>query len=210
MSINMEQIKNLREMTGAGIADCKKALSESAGSIDKAVDFLRKKGLATAAKKASRTAKEGQITSYIHGAGNIGVLVEINCETDFVARTDDFQTLCKDVAMHIAAAAPSHVKREEVPNDWVEREKEVFATQAKNSGKPDQFIEKIITGRMDKFFAETCLLEQSFVKDPDVTINELLQRSIAKMGENITIARFSRFVLGETAKQQTEEEEQES
>ncbi|MCI5071983.1 translation elongation factor Ts [bacterium] len=208
MALNMEQIKNLREMTGAGIADCKTALTESNGSIDKAVDFLRKKGLAKAAKKASRIAKEGNITSYIHGEGKIGVMVEVNCETDFVARNEDFQVLCRDVAMHIAAAAPLHVKREEVPAELIEREKEVLTTQAKESGKPEQFIEKIISGRMDKFFAETCLLEQSFVKNPDVTINDLLQESIAKMGENITIARFSRYVLGETAKENTEEEQE--
>lgn len=197
MSVSMEQVRELRELTGAGIMDCKNALTENSGDLGKASEFLRKKGLAKAEKKSSRATKEGQVFSYIHGTGRIGVMVEINCETDFVARNEDFQGLCKDVAMHIAAAAPQFVSREDVPKSILARETDIFTTQAKESGKPEQVIEKIVSGKIDKFFGDICLLEQSFVKDPDKTISDLLKESIAKMGENITIARFTRFELGE-------------
>ena len=198
MSISAEQVRELREKTGAGIMDCKKALSESSGDVQKATEFLRKKGLASADKKASRTTSDGLINSYIHAGGKIGVMVEINCETDFVARTEDFQDLCKDISMHIAAANPLFVKREDVPADVLEKEKAVFEAQAKESGKPENVMEKIVTGRINKYLAEICLMEQVFVKDPDKTITDLVKEKIAKLGENITIPRFARFQLGET------------
>lgn len=197
MAITAEMVKNLREKTGAGMMDCKAALTEMGGDVEKAIDFLRKKGLASAAKKASRTASDGVVSSYIHGAGKIGVLIEVNCETDFVARTDDFQSLVKDLAMHVAAANPQFVKREDVPADFLEREKEVYRSQVREMKKPEAVIEKIVEGKMDKFFEGVCLLEQGFIKDPDTKIQALLTEKIAKLGENITVKRFARFELGQ-------------
>ena len=190
-------VKELRERTGAGMMDCKKALTETAGDIEKAIDFLREKGLAAAAKKAGRVAAEGLVEAYIHAGGRIGVLVEVNCETDFVAKTDAFRTLAKDIAMHIAAANPTYLKRDEVPMSELEHEKEVLAEQARNEGKPEKIIEKMVSGRIEKYYKEVCLLDQSFVKDPDKSISDLITESIAKIGENISIRRFSRYHLGE-------------
>ena len=197
MSITAAQVNELRKATGAGLMDCKKALTETDGDMEKSIDYLRKKGLAAASKKAGRIATEGLVGSYIHAGGKIGVLVEVNCETDFVAKNESFQTFVKDVAMHIAAAAPQYVRREEVQEAVVEREKEIYRAKARESGKPDNIIEKIIEGQVNKFYAEICLIEQSFVKDPDKTIQTYLNETIATIGENISIRRFSRFVLGE-------------
>lgn len=190
-------VKELRERTGAGMMDCKKALTETAGDIEKAIDFLREKGLAAAAKKAGRVAAEGLVEAYIHAGGRIGVLVEVNCETDFVAKTDAFRALAKDIAMHIAAANPTYLKRDEVPMSELEHEKEVLAEQARNEGKPEKIIEKMVSGRIEKYYKEVCLLDQSFVKDPDKSISDLITESIAKIGENISVRRFSRYHLGE-------------
>jgi len=197
VSITAAQVNELRKATGAGLMDCKKALTETDGDMEKSVDYLRKKGLAAASKKAGRIATEGLVGSYIHAGGKIGVLVEVNCETDFVAKNESFQTFVKDIAMHIAAAAPQYVRREEVQEAVVEREKEIYRAKARESGKPDNIIEKIIEGQVNKFYAEICLIEQSFVKDPDKTIQTYLNETIATIGENISIRRFSRFVLGE-------------
>lgn len=190
-------VKELRERTGAGMMDCKKALSATDGDLEKAIDFLREKGLAAAAKKAGRVAAEGLVEAYIHGGGRIGVLVEVNCETDFVAKTDAFKELVKDIAMHIAATNPSYLKREEVPTAELEHEQAVLAEQARNEGKPEKIIEKMVTGRIEKYYKEVCLMEQPFVKDPDKTISDLITESIAKIGENISIRRFTRYQLGE-------------
>ncbi len=199
MSITVDAIRQLREKTGAGMMDCKKALTEAGGDEEKAVDLLRQKGLATAAKKAGRAASQGSVGSYIHMGGKIGVLVEINCETDFVARTEDFQTLVKDIAMHIAAAAPRYVSREEISADEIDREKEIYRAQLKEQGKPENIIDKIVDGKIEKFFAETCLVDQVYVKDPDgkQKVSELITAMVSKLGENIVVRRFSRFVLGE-------------
>ncbi|HWI41277.1 MAG TPA: translation elongation factor Ts [Verrucomicrobiae bacterium] len=197
MSVTAAQVNELRKVTGAGLMDCKKALQETGGDHEKAVDYLRKKGLAAASKKAGRAATEGAVASYIHAGGKIGVLVEVNCETDFVAKNEGFQGFVRDVAMHIAAAAPQYVKREEVPADVVEREKEIYRAKARETGKPENIIEKIIEGQVNKFFADICLIEQAYVKDPDKTIQSYLNETIATIGENITIRRFARFVLGE-------------
>ncbi|MEG0797592.1 MAG: translation elongation factor Ts [Acidaminococcaceae bacterium] len=196
-------VKELRERTGAGMMDCKKALTETAGDVDKAIDFLREKGLAAAAKKAGRVAAEGLVESYIHGAGRIGVLVEVNCETDFVAKTDGFKTLVKDIAMHIAAANPAYLKRDEVPTAELDHEKEVLSEQARNEGKPEKIIEKMVVGRIEKYYKEVCLLDQEFVKDPSKTITDLITENIAKIGENISIRRFVRFQLGEGIEKKT-------
>ena len=190
-------IKDLRERTGAGMADCKKALTEVSGDVEKAIDYLRTKGLAKAAKKAGREATEGAVVSYIHGGGRIGVLVEINCETDFVARNEDFVNFTKDVALQIAAMNPQFVKKDEVSADVVAREREVLMAKAKESGKPEAMLAKIVDGQIAKWTKEICLLDQSFVKDPDKTIETLQQELIAKIGENIKIRRFVRFELGE-------------
>lgn len=190
-------VKELRERTGAGMMDCKKALSATDGDLEKAIDFLREKGLAAAAKKAGRVAAEGLVEAYIHGGGRIGVLVEVNCETDFVAKTDAFKELVKDIAMHIAATNPSYLKREEVPTAELEHEQTVLAEQARNEGKPEKIIEKMVAGRIEKYYKEVCLMEQPFVKDPDKTISDLITESIAKIGENISIRRFTRYQLGE-------------
>ena len=201
MEVTATAIKDLRERTGAGMADCKKALTETSGDMDKAIDYLRAKGLAKAAKKAGREATEGAVVSYIHAGGRIGVLVEINCETDFVARNEDFVAFTKDVAMQIAAMAPQFVRKEEVPADVVEKEKAVLIAKAKedpkNANKPDQILAKITEGQVTKFLKEICLLDQAFVKNPDKTIEQLQQELIAKIGENIKIRRFVRFELGE-------------
>ncbi len=196
MTVTADMVKELREKTGAGLMDCKRALADSAGDMEKAIDLLRQKGLATAAKKSGRTASEGLIGSYIH-MDKLGVLVEINCETDFVARTDDFRGLVKDIAMHIAAANPQYVSKEEVPSDMLEREKEIYRGQVAN--KPAQVVDKIVEGKLEKFFSDACLLEQVFIKDPDgkLKIRDLITEKIAKMGENIVIRRFVRFQLGE-------------
>ena len=190
-------VKELRERTGAGMMDCKKALSATDADLEKAIDFLREKGLAAAAKKAGRVAAEGLVEAYIHGGGRIGVLVEVNCETDFVAKTDAFKELVKDIAMHIAATNPSYLKREEVPTAELEHEQAVLAEQARNEGKPEKIIEKMVAGRIEKYYKEVCLMEQPFVKDPDKTISDLITESIAKIGENISIRRFTRYQLGE-------------
>lgn len=195
-TISADNVKELREKTGAGMMDCKKALAESGGDFEKAIDCLRQKGLASAAKKSSRTASEGLISSYIH-MDKIGVLVEVNCETDFVAKTDEFKELIKDITLHIAALNPSYLSREDVPQDVIEREKEIYRAQVTN--KPPQVVEKIIEGKLEKFFTEDCLLEQIFVKDPEqkLKIKDLVTEKIAKLGENIVIRRFVRFQLGE-------------
>jgi len=197
MQVSAQMVKELRDRTGAGMMDCKAALSETEGDLEKAVDALRKKGLAAAAKKAGRVAAEGLVWSYIHAGGKLGVLVEINCETDFVARTEPFQELAKDIAMHIAAAEPRWVRREEVTAADLERERAIFAEQAAASGKPANVIEKIVAGKIDKFYGETCLLEQPFVKNPEQTVAQLVQEKVAKIGENIQVRRFARFKLGE-------------
>lgn len=203
--ITVALVKELRERTGAGMMDCKKALAATEGDMDKAIDFLREKGLAAAAKKAGRIAAEGLVESYIHGGGRIGVLVEVNCETDFVAKTDAFKSLVKDIAMHIAAANPSYLRREEVPAAELEHEKMVLSEQARNEGKPEKIIEKMVTGRIEKYYKEVCLLEQPFVKDPDKTISDLITESIAKIGENIAIRRFTRYQLGEGIEKKQED-----
>ncbi len=197
MSITAAQVNELRKVTGAGMMDCKKALTETAGDMEKAIDYLRKKGLAAASKKAGRVASEGIVGSYIHAGGKIGVLVEVNCETDFVAKNETFQAFVKDVAMHIAASAPHCVRREEVSEAMIEREKEIYRAKAKESGKPDNIIEKIIEGQINKFYGDICLLEQPYVKDPDKTVQTYLNETIAAIGENISVRRFARFVLGE-------------
>jgi elongation factor Ts len=190
-------IKDLREKTGVGIMDCKAALKESNGDIKAAVDYLRKKGIATAKKRSSKTTSNGQVQSYIHGGGKIGVLVEVNCETDFTGRTDDFTEFSRNLAMQIAAANPVSVDRETVPPEILQREKEIYATQAKETGKPEKVIEKIVEGKLNKFYSEACLLDQPFVKNPDITIQDYLNEMIAKTGENIVIRRFARFQLGD-------------
>lgn len=197
MAITASMVKDLRTKTGAGMMDCKKALSEANGDMDKAVDLLREKGLAAAAKKADRIAAEGLVYSYIHGNGRIGVLVEVNCETDFVAQTDNFKDLCKDIAMQIAAAKPTYLKREEVPAEVLEHEKEVLRQQALNEGKPEKIVEKMIVGRLEKFYKENCLLDQEFIKDSDKTISQVITENIAKIGEKIDIRRYTRYELGE-------------
>lgn len=197
MSITATQVNELRKATGAGLMDCKKALTETGGDHEKAVDYLRKKGLAAASKKAGRAATEGLVGSYIHAGGKIGVLVEVNCETDFVAKNEGFQTFVKDIAMHIAAASPLYVRREEVDPAVLEREKDIYRAKAKESGKPDNIVEKIIEGQVNKFYADICLLEQAYVKDPDKTVQTYLNETIATIGENISIRRFAKFNLGE-------------
>jgi len=197
MSVTPQMVKELRERTGAGMMDCKNALLETKGDMEQAIDYLRKKGLASAAKKAGRVTAEGAVASYIHAGGKIGVLVEINCETDFVARTDQFQELVRDVAMHIAAADPRFLRREEVTEDVLSRERDVIRERTLAEGKPEKVVDKIVEGRMEKFFAESVLLEQPFVKDPDRTVGELIAERIGKIGENIQVRRFARFKVGE-------------
>lgn len=197
MEISASLIKELREKTGVGIMDCKKALKECDGDIEKSVEYLRKKGIATAKKRGGRATVQGQIQSYIHAGGKIGVLVEVNCETDFSAKTDDFTDFVKDIAMQIAATAPIAINRESVSEDVMEKEKDIYATQARESGKPEKIIDKIVEGKMKKFFSESCLMEQAYVKNPDITVQDLLNELMAKTGENIVISRFSRFQLGD-------------
>ena len=197
MTIDASIVKDLRSRTGAGIMDCKEALLDSDGNVEKAVDFLRKKGIAKAEKKAGREADQGAVLSYIHPGNRIGVLVEVNCETDFVAKTDGFQTFVKDVAMQIAATNPLSVTRGGIDSVVVDKEKEIFTEQAKLSGKPNSVLEKIIEGRIEKFYQENCLLEQSFIKDSDKSVQDILMETIATLGENISIARFSRFEVGD-------------
>ena len=197
MEISIELVKDLRQRTGAGVIDCKAALLEAKGNMEAAIDYLRRKGLATAAKKAGRIATDGMVSSYIHAGGKMGVLVEVNCETDFVAKTEDFQTFVKNIAMHIAAANPQYIRREEIPEEVMERERAIYRTQAQEAGKPQKIIDKIVEGKMERFYSEVCLLEQTYVRDPDLTIKELLDAMIAKIGENISIRRFARFQLGE-------------
>src|SRR6476469_5766006 len=189
-------IKELRELTGAGIIDVKEALTEANDDKDKALELLRKKGVAKMAKKADRAAKEGLVESYIHAGGRIGALVELNCETDFVARTEDFQALAKELALHVAAANPLYVSREDVPAEVIEKEREIYKEQAASSGKPDDVIEKMLEGKIEKYYEETCLLEQPFVKDGSKKISDLISESTAKMGENVQVRRFARFMLG--------------
>jgi elongation factor Ts len=191
-------IKELREKTGVGIMDCKTALKECNEDITKAIEYLRKKGIATAKKRGGRITSQGQVQSYIHAGGKIGVLVEVNCETDFTGKTEDFATFVKDIAIQIAASSPIAIDRESVPEDILEKEKDIYATQAKVSGKPENVIDKIVEGKLKKFFSEACLLEQPFVKDTEITVNDLLNDMIAKTGENIVIRRFVRFLLGES------------
>ena len=203
--ISAKMVQELREKTGAGMMDCKKTLAEAGGDMAKAEELLRKKGLAQAAKKATRAATEGAVASYIHMGGKIGVLVEVNCETDFVARTDGFQTLVKDLAMQIAAASPLYVKREEVPAPVVAKEIEIAKHVAREQKKPEAMLDKIATGKMEKYYAETCLLEQPFVKDDKKKIQDVLNEAIAKLGENIQVRRFARFVLGEGLEKKKED-----
>lgn len=198
MVISTSLVKDLREKTGVGIMDCKMALKECDGDIGKAIDFLRKKGIATAKKRGGRTASQGQVQSYIHAGGKIGVLVEVNCETDFTGKTEDFTNFAKDLAIQIAATSPITIDRERVPEDILENEKEIYATQARESGKPEKVIEKIVEGKLNKFFSESCLLEQPFVKNPDITVQDLLNEAMAKTGENIVVRRFVRFQLGDS------------
>ncbi|OQA08102.1 MAG: Elongation factor Ts [Firmicutes bacterium ADurb.Bin373] len=197
MSISASMVKELRGRTGAGMMDCKKALAETGGDLEKAVTYLREKGLAAAAKKAGRIAAEGLIESYIHGVGKIGVLVEVNCETDFVAKTDEFKSLARDIAMQIAAAKPEFVRREEVPAEALNKEREILRAQALNEGKPEKIVDKMVTGRIEKYYKEVCLLEQPFIKDTNLTVQQLLTEKIAKIGENISVRRFVRYELGE-------------
>jgi len=203
--ISASLVKELREKTGAGMMDCKRALQETNGALDKAVEYLRKTGIAKAEKKSSRSASDGTITSYIHPGSKLGVLLEVNCETDFVADTDDFRTFVKDVAMHIAAAAPKVVHRDQMPQDLIEREKDIYLEQARQTGKPENVIDKIVSGRLDKFYQENVLLEQAFVKDPQKSIEVYLKEAISHLGENMVISRFVRFQLGETDQQPSQE-----
>ena len=195
--ISAAMVRELRERTGIGMMDCKRALSESGGSLEKAVEYLRKQGMAAVEKRAGREANDGLIASYIHPGSRLGVLLEVNCETDFVARTEDFQTFARDVAMHIAAEQPVAVRREDVDPAKVAKEKEIYLAQAQNEGKPAHIAEKIVTGRLEKYFQEVCLMEQAFVKDPDKTIADLVTELTAKIGEKITVRRFACFRLGE-------------
>ena len=197
MAIDMDAVKELRHRSGAGVLDCKKALQECDGDIDKAVDYLREKGLAKAAKKAGRTASEGVVFSYIHTNGKIGTLIELNCETDFVARTDEFKELGKEIAMHIAAAAPLYISVDDIPAEDLKREKEIYKAQALEEGKPEHIVEKIAEGRLAKFYEETCLLEQKYIRDPEKKIKDLIIEKIAVLGENIVVRRFARFSIGE-------------
>jgi elongation factor Ts len=197
-TITADQVRQLREKTGAGMMDCKNALAETGGDFDKAVDVLRKKGLASAAKRAGRAAKDGIIGHYIHMGGKVGVLVEVNCETDFVARTADFQTLAKELAMHIAAADPRYVKREDIPAEALEKEREIYRAQFAGSGKPANVIDKIVEGKLESYYAQVCLMDQPSVRDPNVTIKQMITNAAAKTGENVTVSRFVRFKLGES------------
>ena len=196
MKITSQMVKELRDKTAAGMMDCKKALSDTDGDMEKAIDLLRKKGLAVAAKRAGRATSEGVIETYIHAGGKLGVMIELNCETDFVAKTDKFKELARDLAMHIAASNPVAIERDNVPEDILAREKNIYVQQALESGKPENIVEKIVSGKVDKFLSEVCLLEQKYVKNPDLSIQDLLTDCVGKMGENISVKRFTRFQIG--------------
>jgi elongation factor Ts len=198
-AITAEMVKQLRDKTGAGMMDCKAALAESGGDMEKAIEILRKKGLASAAKRAGRATNNGLIGHYIHMGGKVGVLVEVNCETDFVARTDDFQTLAKEIAMHIAAADPKFVRREDIPADVLEKEREIYRAQFAGSGKPANVIEKIVDGKLESYYAQVCLMDQPSVRDPNVSIQQMVSAATAKTGENVAVSRFCRFKLGDNA-----------
>ena len=197
MAISASDVKTLREMTGVGMMDCKKALTEANGNLDRAVEILREKGIASATKKGGRIAAEGIVESYIHMGGKIGVLIEVNCETDFVAKTPEFKSFVRDVAMHVAASNPQYLSREEVPADVLEKEREILRAQARNEGKPEKIIERMVEGRVEKFYKDNCLLDQQFVKDPDMTIAQYVTDRIQKTGENVKIRRFVRYEMGE-------------
>jgi elongation factor Ts len=197
-TITAAMVKQLREKTGAGMMDCKQALAETGGDMEKAVDFLRKKGLATAAKRAGRATREGTVQPYVHTGGKLGVLVEVTCETDFVAKSEDFQEFAKNIAMHIAATAPLGIHPEDVPQEVIARERDIYMAQARETGKPEKVIEKIIEGKMSKFIKDSCLMNQPYVRNPDITIADLLNELIAKIGENISVSRFVRFQIGES------------
>jgi len=201
MDIDVSSLRDLRQKTGAGIMDCKRALTETRGNIEKAIEFLRQKGLARAAKRAGRTANEGLIGSYIHPGSRIGVLVEVNCETDFVARTQEFKEFVKDISMQIAAADPQYLTREDIPQEVIQKEKHILRMQALEMGKPEKVVDRIVEGRMERFFSEVCLLEQAYVKDPDQTVRDLLNSLTGKIGERISIRRFARYQLGEEAEE---------
>jgi elongation factor Ts len=200
LSITSAMVKELRDKTGAGIMDCKEALNVSVGDFEKAIDYLRKKGMSAATKRSSKAAKDGVVASYIHMGGRIGVLVEVNCETDFVAKTADFQLVAKDLAMHVAAANPLYLKPEEIPPDVISREMEIYKSQALADKKPEKIWDKIIEGKLKKYYEDVCLLNQKFIKDTDITVETLINNMIAKTGENIVIRRFARFQLGEELK----------
>ena len=199
MEVSANVVKELREKTGAGFMDCKKALAETGGDLEKAIDYLRQKGVAAAAKKADRVVTDGAVGAYVHPGGKIGVLLEINCQTDFVARTAEFQALLKDIAMQIAAANPRCIRREEVPAEELEKEKTIYRQQALESGKPEKVVEKIVDGKLERYYSEFCLLEQSFIKDPDRKVSDVINDAIARLGENIQVRRFMRYHLGEGA-----------
>jgi elongation factor Ts len=199
MEISAEQVKKLREKTGVGLMDCKDALRAANGDMEKAVDYLREKGLAKLAKRGGRAATDGAIASYIHTGGKVGAMVEVNCETDFVAKTDEFQVFVKDVVMQITASNPQYVRREEIPAEVLEKEKTIYRNQARESGKPEKILDKIAEGKLEKFYQEVCLMEQPFIKNTDITLKELLEELVTKLGENILVRRFVRFQLGETA-----------
>lgn len=198
MQIDVKLVKELRDRTGAGVMDCKKALVEAGGDIEKAIEILRKMGIAKAEKKLDREAKDGRVDAYIHPGAKLGVLIEVNCETDFVASTDEFKELVHNLAMQVAASSPIAVKREDIPPEIVEREKKIYEEQARKEGKPEKVIEKIVQGRMEKFYQEVCLLEQPYIRDPNITVGDLIKQYIAKFGENIVVKRFARFRIGES------------
>ena len=200
MDITSAMVKDLRTKTGAGMMDCKEALTASAGDVEKAIEYLRKKGMSAATKRSSKAAKEGVVSSYIHMGGRIGVMVEVNCETDFVAKTEDFQAMAKDIAMHVAASNPLFLKPEEIPPEVMEREKEIYRSQAMAEKKPEKIWERIIEGKLKKYYEEVCLLQQKFIKNTDITVETLVNNMIAKTGENIVVRRFARFQLGEDLK----------
>jgi len=203
MDIDVSLVRDLRQKTGAGIMDCKRALKETQGNIDKAIEFLRQKGLAKAVKRVGRKAEEGLIGSYIHPGGRIGVLVEVNCETDFVARTQEFKDLVKDISMHVAAADPQYLMRGDIPEEIIQKEKAILRVQAQEMGKPEKVVDRIVEGKMERFFSEVCLLEQPYVKDLDLTVGDLFNSLIGKIGERISIRRFTRYQLGEEADEST-------
>ncbi|NLW07444.1 MAG: translation elongation factor Ts [Clostridia bacterium] len=197
--VSPAEVKALRERTGAGMMDCKKALQESNGDVERAIEYLRKKGLATAAKRAGKAANQGLVHAYIHGGGRLGVLIEVNCETDFVAKTEDFQELVHNLAMQVAASRPEYVAREDVPEEVIAKEKEILREQALNEGKPEKIVDKIITGRLEKFYQEVCLMEQPFIKDMDRTVQDLINEIVGKLGEKIVVRRFVRYEVGEAS-----------